>query len=80
MAGVRDDWEDVVRTAVVEALSLGHARVPGHVARASISERCARDYLESFGAEDAVAYEIVGDTLRLMRTADWRPGEAEAVA
>jgi hypothetical protein len=75
---VNDDWQDVVRRAVVEALSLGYARVPGHVARATISERYARDYLGSFGHEDAVAYEIVGDTLRLMRTADWRPGEAVA--
>jgi hypothetical protein len=72
------DWQDVVRRAVVEALSLGHARVPGHVARASISERYARDLLESFGHEDAVAYVIVGDTLRLRRTADWQPGQAVA--
>jgi hypothetical protein len=78
MACVSDDWQEIVRSAVVEALRLGHARVPGHVARASISERCARDYLGSFGAEDAVAYEIVGDTLRLMRTADWQPGAAVA--
>jgi hypothetical protein len=78
MPTVSDEWQAVVRRAVVEALSLGHARVPGRVARASISEGYARDYLGSFGREDAIAYEIVGDTLRLMRTADWRPGEAVA--
>ena len=78
MAGVGDDWQDVVRRAVAEALSLGHARVPGRVARASISERYARDYLGSFGQEHAVAYEIVGDTLRLMRTAEWQPSKAVA--
>lgn len=63
-----EDWQAVVRAAVGEALDLGHARVPGKVARASISEDYAREYLRSRDNEDAVAYEIVGDTLRLMRT------------
>jgi hypothetical protein len=68
MADMSNDWQETVRDAVTEALDLGHARVPGRVARASIAEDYAREYLRSWGNEDAVAYEIVGDTLRLMRT------------
>jgi hypothetical protein len=68
MAPMSENWQAVVRAAVGEALDLGHARVSGKVARASISEDYAREYLRSRGNEGAVAYEIVGDTLRLMRT------------
>jgi len=78
MAAMTDDWQQIVQGAVAEALHLGHARVPGRVARATVAEGYARDYLRSRGHEDAVAYEIVGDTLRLMRTDAWRPDRAAA--
>lgn len=60
------DWQAHVRDAVTEALNGRVGRVRADVARASVAEQYANEYLTSWGSQGTVTFERDGEDLLVL--------------